>query len=457
MTSSGPAQKPSRAEEINHGGAMLLNRGELEPARLHFLAALMLEPQNINALQNLGACLRALGHNAASEVIAKRSVAASGGTNPYCRSNLGVAQFTLKKYDEAVATLEAVLKEVPNAENYHNLGLVYYILGNYERALSLFNKSLDLKYADQTASDRSLALLSLGRIAEGLEAYESRWNLLKKTPIWEMNIPEWQGEALDGRRLLIHHEQGFGDSIMLVRFVKSLAKYKVSITLAAPAPLVRLFQRSFPFCRVLDLNGELPEASSFDYHTPMLSLMRHSGVAQPKEISGETYLVAKPEPLIRLPDNRVKIGICWASGNHAKELTDRRRLVPLTLFLPLLIDPSVSLISLQAGGESKDIINNGLEGIVFDPMGRVESFAQTADIIACLDLVISVDSAVAHLAGALGKRCLMLSPFSRCWRWWGHETGWPWYGKMKIYQQEQSGSWERPMAKVVKDALWMTK
>ena len=458
MLQSGPTQKPSRAEEINHTGVLLLNKGEFEPARLHFLGALMLEPANVNALQNLGACLRALGHNAAAEIISRRSVAASQGENPFCISNLGVAQFTLKKYDEAIKSLNRALEMLPqSAPQYHNLGLVYYILGNYERALGLFEESLELQYADQAASDRALTLLSLGRIQEGLEAYEVRWNILKKMPIWEMGIAEWQGEALDGCRLLVHHEQGFGDSLMLVRFIKALAKYQCSITLAVPAPLVRLFQRSFPFCRVLDMNGPLPEADAFDYHTPMLSLMRWAGVKQPKEISAESYLVAKPEPVIRLPDNRRKIGICWASGNHTKELNDRRRLAPLTLFLPLLEDPSVSVVSLQAGTDSKDLIANGLEGIIFDPMMKVENFAHTADIIACLDLVISVDSAVAHLAGAIGKPVLMLSPYSRCWRWWGKETGWPWYGRMRTYQQEQGGAWDKPVAKAIRDALWIMK
>jgi ADP-heptose:LPS heptosyltransferase len=185
--------------------------------------------------------------------------------------------------------------------------------------------------------------------------------------------------------------------------------------------------------------------------------MRWSGIKQPKDISSEVYLVAKPEPVMRLPENRKKVGICWASGNHFKEMNERRRVVPLTLFLPLLSDPSVSVISLQVGAESKDIINNGLEGIIFDPTMKIENFSQTADLIASLDMVISVDSAVAHLAGAIGKPVLMLSPFSRCWRWWGQETGWPWYSRMRIYPQEQNGSWARPMAKATKDALWMMK
>lgn len=457
MSQSELTQKPSRAEEINHAGALLLTRGEVEPARLHFLGALLLEPENPRALQNLGACLRQLGHNAAAEVIAKRSVVVTKGVDPFCRCNLGVAQFTLKKYGEALATLEGVLKDLPNAPNHHNLGLVQYCLGNYEKALSLFEKSLELKYEKQTASDRALTLLSQGELGKGLEAYEVRWDILKKNAIWEMNITEWKGEPLDGCKLLIHHEQGFGDSIMLVRFVKDLAKYQCSITIAVPEPLQKLFQRSFPFCRVLDINGDLPDSSSFDYHTPMLSLMRWAGPDRPKAIQAEPYLAGKPEPVMKLPSSLKKIGICWASGDHSRAMMERRRMVPLTLFLPLLAYPSVSVISLQAGADAKDIISNGLEGIVFDPMMKVENFAQTADLISCLDLVISVDSAVAHLAGAIGKPCLMLSPFARCWRWWSKETGWPWYEKMRVYRQEQNGVWTKPMEKATKDALWILK
>ena len=458
MTNPGPVPTVSRADKLNHIGSQLFSEGQLDPARVHFLAALALDGRHSSALSNLGACLRNSGFYAASEIVAQRSVVLEPN-NPWFRSNLGVSLMGMKRYTESLAELKASLDLMPDAApSWHNYGIVLYIVGRHEEALRALDKSLSLSTSVQALSDKSLALLSLGRIQEGLETYEIRWNILKKNRIWTLNIPEWRGESLDGRRILIHHEQGFGDSLMLVRFVKALAKWHCQITIAVPESLQRLFQRSFPFTKVISVEDEaLNDSTDFDYHSPMLSLMRHVGVAKPRDISQEPYLTAKPEPVMRLPDTPVKIGICWASGDHSPVLRDRRRLVPITQFLPLLENPRIALISLQKGGDTKDLVNNGLEGLVFDVSMKLEDFAYTANTIASLDFVISVDSAVAHLAGALGKPCLMLSPYSRCWRWWSKDTGWPWYNRMKIFHQESSGSWSEPMKQVVKSALWMAK
>ena len=460
MSQPGPLQKVTRAEELNAVGAQLFGQGNLEPARLHFLAALSLEPENPRALQNLGACLRNLKHYAAAEVVAARSVKVTKGENAFCRSNLGVSKFGLRKYDESLSLLEGVVADLPDSgPSWHNLGLNYYMLGRYKEAFEAFDKGILLHDNKENASDRALALLSMGRIQEGLEAYEVRWKLLHQNRIWQFGIPEWQGECLDGCRILLHHEQGFGDSIMLVRFIKGLAKYKCQITLAVPESLRLLFQRSFPFISVLDLDDEekLNNTMIFDYHSPLLSLMRWIGVEKAEDISSEPYLRARPLSVMKLPDARVKIGICWASGNHSPHLEERRRVVPISLFLPLLEDTDVALISLQKGEDVKDLIANGLEGLVFDISPKLEDFAATADTMMYLDLIITVDSAVAHLAGAIGKPCLMLSPYTRCWRWWSKQTGWPWYNRMKLFHQAQDGSWDRVMREVIANAKWIVK
>ena len=213
----------TKTEELNAKGAEFFREGHLEPARLHFLAALSLEPNQPQVLQNLGAVLRSLGHYEAAESVARRSVAASDN-NPFCRSNLGVSQLAMRRYNEATKTLQEVTKDLPNSgPSWHNYGLALYMTGRYDEALTTFNTSLGLDYSNsQLQSDRALTLLSLGKIQEGLEAYECRWNLLTKSKIWKTNIPEWQGEFLKGMRILAHHEQGFGDSLMLVRFSEAI-------------------------------------------------------------------------------------------------------------------------------------------------------------------------------------------------------------------------------------------
>lgn len=447
-----------RVKALVNTGAKLFTEGQLEPARLHFLAALSLDPLHYTALQNLGAVLRNLGHYHASEVVARRSVAITKRQNPYCISNLGVAQLGTRHYRESLAELRSVLDYLPeSAPSWHNYGLVLYMTGQYDEALQAFDKSLALAPNDQAESDRSLTLLSMGKIAEGLENYECRWKLLHQNKVWSLNIPEWKGEPLAGKRIIAHHEQGFGDSIMLLRFIEHLTEKRGNITLGMPKPLVRLCQKTYPSITCLDLDNDLIDANSFDYHVPLLSLMRYVGIDKPDRIGAKPYLSATADSPMRLPRSKRKIGICWASGNHSPALVDRRRLVPVTTFLPLLQDLDVSLVSLQIGEDVKDLVKHGLEGLVFDPSPKIENFYDTACLIKCLDLVVSVDSAVAHLAGALGKPCIMLSPYSRCWRWWGRGTGWPWYNRMKIYYQSADGTWDDAMKEAVGKALWVIR
>jgi Flp pilus assembly protein TadD len=455
--------KPTKADELNHMGALLFNKGQLEPARFHFLAALQLDPNHAMALQNLGAVLRNMGHYEAAASVARRSVRLSP-ENPFCQSNLGVSLLSLKDYDACLATLRRVAKALPDSgPSHHNLGLVLYMLGRFEEALASFDRAKGLQ-ADNPVweSDRALTLLALGRLDEGLAAYEVRWKLLAKSPIWDLGLPEWQGEPLIGKSILVHHEQGFGDSLMLVRFVDSLvARRKATIVLAVPNELVRLFDFSFGgSVEVVPLLSDTLAKRQFDYHTPMLSMMRHLGIAHPDHISSYPYIVPPPdedEIVTRLPKSALRIGIVWASGNHGMASMDRRRLVAVTKFLPFTELPGVSVISLQKGDEAQDIRRFGLEGLIYDASPRLEDFAATAILIEALDLVVTVDSAVAHLAGAMDVPTIMLSPYSRCWRWWNanQASGLPWYDNMVVLSQAQDGSWDNAVADALEHAVDM--
>lgn len=461
MSDAAPKTSLTRADELVNTGVRFFKENQLDPARLHFLAALSLDPIHPIAWQNLTSVLRNKFHYAAAVAAGRRAVLLTKGENPYCLTNLGVSLFGYRKFEEALDILRRVTEAIPNeGQGWHNYGLVLYCLGRREEALAAFEKALPLALSDPNISnDLALTQLSLGRIAEGLANYESRWLTLTKSRVWKLRIPEWQGEDLQGAKILVHHEQGFGDSLMLSRFLLPLARRGCHITLAVPEPLTRLFRWSFPFITVRDINDveHVNEDSGFDFHSPLLSVMRHLGISRPADISSAPYLISKGEFSMALPKNKKKIGICWASGDHAPSMRDRRRLVPLEQFLPLLEDPEIALISLQVGKDTKDIVNLGLEGLVFDPSGRIEDFADTARIVKSLDLVISVDSAVAHLAGALGKKCLMLSPHTRCWRWWSLPKGTPWYDRMIAFSQAQDGSWTEATHAANERAKWILK
>lgn len=455
MTDAPCVVKITKAEELNAVGAQLFGQGQLEPARLHFLAALALEPNNISALQNLGAVLRNMMHYEAAASVSRRSVALSKGENPFCRSNLGVSMLALKRYDEALDLLGGVVDDLPKSgHSWHNYGLALYMTGEYELALGAFDAALE--FGDENPhcrSDRSLTLLALGRIQDGLSEYECRWQVLWSSPIWKTTIPEWKGEDLKERHILVHHEQGFGDSIMLVRFLKQLhANIGCRVTLCVPEELRRLFAFSLPYIHVITLDSPLLKSDepAFDYHSPLLSVVRWLNVASPHEIDPTLYLRSGLGSDIKLPQAKITIGICWASGNHGIGLVERRRVINVTQFLPLTELEDVAVISLQKGDASKDLLSNGLEGLIFDVQHKLEDFADTAAVISQLDLVISVDSAVAHLAGALGKPCLMLSPYTRCWRWW-NDVGLPWYEDMLIYSQARDGTWNNAMIEVIKE------
>jgi Flp pilus assembly protein TadD len=437
--------KLTRCQELNTTGAKLFAEGQLEPARLHFLAALALEPDDPQVLQNLGATLRNLRHYAASEVVAKRAVKVSGG-NIFCRSNYGASLLSMRKYKESVKVLAEVAAEAPDsAPILHNYGLALYMNNKRHEALEAFEQAIAQgNPGPHVLSDRALALLSLGRIQEGLNLYECRWDILKKSPLWDFNIPEWKGESLENKRILLHHEQGFGDSLMLCRFVNDVHARGGIVTLAVPNELTRLFK--FNFGLMIDVRSMYDEKlaeEKFDYHSPLLATMLHLGYAEPQDICTSAYLVADVglPVLDRLPKTKYKIGICWASGDHGPSLTDRRRVTQVVEYLRLLNLDGVSVISLQKGPGVAELQQHGLEGLIKDFNPYIEDFADTAAVVSQLDYVISVDSAVAHLAGALGVPCAMLGPYTHCWRWWHEKDGWPWYNGMTIFTQAADGSW----------------
>lgn len=444
--------QPRGYVELNHIGSELFKQGQWEAARLHFLAALSLEPGEPTVLQNLGAALRNLGHHEAAESVGRRSVAGTKGQNPFNLQNFGVAQLSLKKYNDSIQTFKAALKLAPDlGAIWHNYGVALYTLGKHKEAIEAFDKALVSGHdVAQCRSDRALAYLSLGELQKGLEAYEIRWQMLHNNKIWKTPITEWQGESLVGKHLLLHHEQGFGDSLMLVRFVKQLSALGCQITVVVPGPLVQLFQQSFDYIRVISFDDfDAEDTSAYDYHTPMLSVMRWLGLQKPEDIERGSYLQARCTKDMRLPEAKFRVGICWASGNHGPILMERRRVVPLPLFLPLTEIPGVAVVGMQKGDGNSDTVRHGMEGLIYDVAQRIEDFADTAEIMSYLDLVISVDSAAAHLAGALGKPCIMLSPYTRCWRWWSNGTGWPWYNDMTQYHQAQDGSWNLAVMKAI--------
>lgn len=435
-----------RAEQLNSLGADYHRKGNIPAARLHYTAALLVDPEHSFALQNLSGTLFSSHQNRAALTVANRAIMVDPN-NAYAYANRAAALIHLGKFDSAVAEFERVIRMLPDdAGVLHNYALLQYMRGNSIRATKLLKRSLELQpdKGDDDYRDGDLAIFALSRdLQEGLELYDSRWKNLFKSRAWELGVPEWRGEDLQGKHLLFHHEQGYGDGIMLLRFVCDLEALGATVTVAVPKDLIRLAE--CVVSRVVEWKSDYP--SEFDYHVPMLSALRWLKVNK-NTISSAPYLTAVPFGHSLGASGKLKVGICWASGDHGPETRPRRRVIDLDRFFPLAEIPGVRLISLQKGEDQKDILNLGAESFIFDPMGRVEDFYDTASVISELDLVACVDSAVAHLAGALGKPVIMLGPYTRCWRWWGITNGLPWYENFRIFSQSDPKSWDTPMRRL---------
>ncbi|MFN7306717.1 MAG: tetratricopeptide repeat protein [Alphaproteobacteria bacterium] len=329
-----------------------------------------------------------------------------------------------------------------------NHGYVLGSLTRLEEALVCYDRALKLKPDDADAHyNRSFALLTLGRFEEGWLEYEYR-NLRRKSlvarkyeqPLW------WGRESLTGQRLYIYWEQGLGDTIQFARYALLAAAAGAKVAFSIQDPLRRLFKNFDPAVTVMGYNEKPTE---FDLHCPTLSLPLAFGTKVetiPAWPSG--YLKAPAEDIARwvqrLPIGRRRIGLVWSGSDaHAR---DALRSMPLAKLFSLF-QPEDIWVSLQK--EVRDSDRPALQSSgLFDPSGDLEDFADTAALISALDLVIAVDTSVAHLAGALGKPTWLMLPFAPDFRWLLKREDSPWYPSLRLFRQQRPGDWDGVIARV---------
>ena len=325
-----------------------------------------------------------------------------------------------------------------------------FALGNLNRlqeALAAYDEALRLKPDDREALwDRALALLALGRFEEGWLAYESR-NLRHKTlaarkypkPLW------WGKETLTDQHLYVYWEQGLGDTIQFARYTLLAVAAGAKVTLSVQDPLLRLFKDFDPSVTII---GQNDEAAEFDLHCPLLTLPLAFGTRLETIPAWEDgYLTAPPDDVARwdqrLPAGR-RIGLVWSGSQmHAN---DANRSLSLAKLSPLFQTDDV-WVSLQKEVREADRAALEASGIL-DVSAELGDFADTAALISALDLVISVDTSVAHLAGALGKPTWVMVPFAPDFRWLLDREDTPWYPKMRLFRQSRAGDWDGVVARI---------
>lgn len=436
------ARDPGHADSLRLLGTLAQQVGRLDLAIEYFGEAARLRPAVADYGLDLGNALAAAGRFEEAEARLRETVRRAPASPEAC-NNLGGLLLRRSRFAEAEACFRAALRLRPDLAVLHaNLADALLCLGRCTEAEAACAEALRLK-PDYPEAHLHLARARLlaGRLEGGWPEFEWRWRMghLPPRPFVQ---PQWTGEPGEGRTLLLHGDHGLGDSIQFGRYVPLAAARGWRVILEVPTPLARLMAGLQGAAAVIAHGEALPP---FDRHLPLMSAARvfATGLATiPAEIP---YLRAGLKDIVRWRDRlaplpRPWIGLVWA-GNP--EVTaDPRRSIPLERFAALAGAREMSLISLQKGQSASAALAppGGLR--IHDWTAELADFADTASLVAALDLVISVDTSVAHLAGALGKLVWLLNRFDTCWRWMLGRADSPWYPTMRIFRQPAPGDWD---------------
>jgi tetratricopeptide (TPR) repeat protein len=448
------AIKPDYVEALNNRSLVLLDLHRPAEALAGFDQALAIQPSHARALNNRGNTLQELQRPAEALASYDKALAIQPA---YAEAlyNRGIVLRDLHRSAEALESFDKALAINPDhVDALNNRGVALRDLNRPTEALASYDRALAIKpdYAE-THSNRSCLRLLLGDFDPGWEEFEWRWRVPEFAP-WRRDFaaPLWLGEEpLAGKTILLHAEQGFGDAIQFVRYAPLVAARGAKVILEVPPPLTALCSGIAGVALVIGRGEKLPE---FDCHCPLLSLPLAFKTGLETIPAGAAYLSASEDRVIkwrqRLPEPRKRrIGIAWA-GNPAFK-GDHTRSIGLTRLLPLLSVTGVEFLSLQRDLREgdRDILRNNSH--VMQMGDAMEDFGDTAAIMASLDLVISSDTAVAHLAGALGKPVWVLLQYVADWRWLLGRSDSPWYPTARLFRQPEIGDWESVIRQVERE------
>ena len=372
-------------------------------------------------------------------------------------NNRGHALISLYRHTEAIADLTAALAIRPNyASAHYNLGVAYQEQLDTHRALASYHRALELN-PNHAEAYWNVALLSLlmGDYASGWELHEWRFrqpSYLRKQR--HFTAPVWLGQApLAGKTILLHAEQGLGDTLQFCRYAPLVASLGARVILEVQAPLVNLL-RSLPGdIHVVEIGSEL---APYDFHCPLLSLPLAFKTTLENIPLTQGYLYADPEKAARWEErlatfgSQPRIGLVWSGGFRADQPevwnVNERRNLPLARIAELNM-PDFLFVSLQKGEPAESELRDRKQTVwpsnnLFNPVDALADFSDTAALIARLDLVISVDTSTAHLAAAMGKPVWLLNRFDTCWRWLEKRSDSPWYDSVQQFRQTEFANWD---------------
>jgi tetratricopeptide (TPR) repeat protein len=483
------ALNPSYAEAYSGRGNALQRMDRCEEALTSYDRAIALNPDYAEAHSNRGHALSAMSRDKEALFSYDRAIALKPDYAA-AYSGRGYALQQMDRYQDAFASYDKAIALKPDyAEAYNNRGTALQRMSHYEKALSSYDKAIALKpdYAEaysnrghaleqmshyeealfsydraialkpdcaDACANRGVTLLVLGRLEQGWQYYE--WRKMVRRPVGNRGYPQplWLGqENIAGKILFLHWEQGLGDTIQFVRYAKLVRAMGARVIVSVQDPLLRLLRHMDPFIEFIG-GDAVPDA--FDYHCPLMTLplalrtTLETIPAEPFYLQAEerlsAYWAARLSAL-----NGLRVGLVWAGGRRDDPdlaIVDSRRSISLATYSPLASIPNVSFVSLQKGAASAEARSPPEAMILHDWTDELLDFCDTSALIVGLDLVISVDTAVAHLAGALGKPVWVLNRSNTCWRWLLDRTDSPWYPSLRLFRQREMGNWSSVVEEV---------
>ena len=473
--------EPDSGDAQNNAGAQLLEMGRSAEAESYLRQAVALTPDFAEAHSNLGKALRDLHRAPEAETYFRRALQLRPDS-PEALDDLGVALADQKKYDESLACFEKALQIAPErAETRCNMGHLSLLRDRFTEAVDWLRQAVQIKpdfpdawnnlgaailtqalmrgddeglddaercwrqaleiKPDSAEVHVNIGLLYLlrGQFTEGWKEWEWRWRF-KEAALDRYPRPLWQGEPLEGRTILLHTEGGFGDTIHFVRYAALVKRSAGRVILRCPAAIKRLLSG----CRGIDLLlGDDQEVPWFDVHAPLMSL---PGIFEttPATIPANIPYIFPDPDLAALWRDRLsrdasfKIGISWQGNPDFKG--DRLRSIPLIHFEPLSKFSGVRLFSLQMGFGAEQLPRDASRWGIAD-MGL--PFAEKAAAMMSLDLIVTSDTMIAHLAGALGRPVWLAVSYTPDWRWFTRRPDSPWYPTMRLFRQPGPGQWQK--------------
>lgn len=411
---------PTLAQAHNNLGAAFLELLRLEDAAASFAQAIALDPRYVEAISNLGTVMRGLG-----------------------------------QVEEAVRLhLQALSIQPQYADAHNNLGNAYLDEMEYQSAGECYRKALSID-ANHVDAHINLGFLSLlmGDFKNGW-AHNAWRRRGKELSLWPRNYPQplWDGGNLNGRSIFIYPEQGVGDFIQCARFVENVIRLGGDVTLEVPRSLVPLFDHFLPDLKLIVSGDAIPE---FDCHASVMDLPGLLGIDL-NALPGKTsYITPSPDAQAiwqkRLADGQgLRVGLVWA-GNP-KHKNDRARSMDPALLQPLTHVEGVTLYSFQVGGDENGLAKIGADQVV-DLKADLTDYGQTAAALSCMDVLVTVDTSVAHLGGAMGLPTWILVPTIVDWRWLLDREDSPWYPSVRLYRQKAKGDWAGVVDTIVQDLL----